>query len=113
MLNKTFGFSALFIAAFLLASNVHAAGDYVGTIDEVWVNGATLSDVGWIKVSGSITGSSCGDTKWWILDLDNNRTMEIAMSVALAAQVAGKEVRIQGTGSCNGQYEYVQVVAIK
>ena len=97
---------------FLFSSASMANGEFEGTLEEVWVNGQSDEDVGWIKTSSSITTPACVSTAWFVLDL-TKPSMKTALSFALAAQIAGRPVRIRGTGICRTNYEYVQFLAVK
>lgn len=89
-----------------------SAGIYNGFLEEVWVNGAADSDVGWIQVSGEIISPACGNNKWYVVDLLQNGT-KMAHIFALTAHVTGKEVKLGGSGYCQGVYEKLQYIVVK
>ncbi len=101
----------VFILLFL-SSNIFASGRYVGAIEEVWANGEAVEGIGWISTVGTITTGACTSTEWFAIDLSKAES-DLIMSIALAAKMANKEVRIGGTGICRGNYEYLQFIAVK
>lgn len=100
------------LVSFLFSNVSMGNGEFEGTLEEVWVNGQTVEDVGWIKTSSPITTPACASTGWFVLDL-TKPSMKTALSFALAAQMAGRTVNIRGTGICFSTYEYVQLIAVK
>jgi hypothetical protein len=94
------------------AHRADASGEYIGAIEEIWVNSQGAQDVGWIKSVGAIPSPSCGDAYWLKMDL-TQPSMKLALAAAMTAQAAGRQVRLRGKGVCSGNYEFLEYVAIK
>lgn len=103
-----------FIAVGTIGQPLFAVGSYVGRLEEVWVNSEGSQDIGWVKPVGAIVNSSCTSTGWFIVDL-TIPSVKQALTFALAALAAGREVRLYGTGACSSgnSYEYLRAVAVK
>ena len=82
----------------LTAGFVHA-DEYVGDLEEVWANSYLGTDIGWLKLSGTVT-TSCTYDDWILLDFDANPSLKMVFSVALTAKVSGRQVRIGLESGC-------------
>jgi hypothetical protein len=102
------------VALCTISHPVFAVGSYLGRLEEVWANSEGVDNVGWVKPVGSITNPACTNAGWYAVDL-TDPAKKHALSFALAALAAGREVRLYGTGTCyaSGTYEYLRAVAVK
>lgn len=90
-----------------------AAGVFVGKTATVWVNDGTTENIGWIEPQGAISNSSCSLTNYFVVDLSKPDKM-MALTFALSAHMAGKEVRLGGTGAClGGKYECLKYIEVR
>ena len=97
--------------AMWLASSANASPPLEGAIAELWVNDSTNSNVVFISVGTSFT-SSCGATSaYLVIDL-TVAGMREAYAMALAADMAGRSVRMAGAGVCHGQNEKLKYIRV-
>src|SRR5687767_6880007 len=100
------------LATTLPIYEVAASGEYNGTIAEVWVNSQGAQDVGWILVTGTVPSSACTSANWLKMDI-TQPSMKLALSAAMMALAAGRQVRLRGNGTCSGAYEMLEYIAVK
>ena len=113
-MDKVLKVALIFICVFFIP-NITTAGTYEGLISEVWVNDVTNDNVGWIKLPTNMTDGTCPNKNWVTIDF-NKESMKLALSIALTAFTAGKEVRLGASGPCssNGSgYESLKYIGIK
>lgn len=101
----------LFIPFFLIG-NIHAQGVYSGTLSRVQVNDGSHDNTGWIKLVSEMSTPSCSDSLWYRVDL-TREDMKMAMTFALTAYMKGDPVTLGGTGTCSGNYEWLQYIVLK
>jgi hypothetical protein len=92
-------------------SSANASPPLEGTITELWVNDGYNSNIAYISVGTSFT-SSCGATTIYLIIDFTVPAMKEAYAMALAANMAGRSVRMAGVGACYGQNEKLNYIRV-
>jgi hypothetical protein len=97
--------------ALWLASSASASPPLEGYITELWVNDGYNSNIAYVSVGTSFT-SSCGATSVYLIIDFSLPAMKEAYAMALAANMAGRSVRMAGVGACYGQNEKLNYIRV-
>ncbi len=100
------------IAPMILLSMSLFAGNYEGKIEELWVSDGVRENKGWIKLNSAMDDPACSSPDWFVVDLTDD-TMKLALAFVLSAHIAGREVRLSGTGTCMESWEWLKFIVVK
>ena len=90
-----------------------AAGNYVGTITELWAGDENTPSTAWIQLAGTMNTPACASNNWFVMDL-TDPVAKVHYAAALAALAAGKSVKLYGAGTCySSSYERLRAIVVR
>ncbi len=93
----------------VFVSQLASAADVSGPLPELWISDTNGRNYAWLRASTPFT-SHCGASNGYMCIALNEPNGKEAYAMALAAFVAGRNVTVGGSGTCDSTFEKVRYV---